>query len=76
MSILYGYSSLAIALVLPKGGRLVACERDTKSLEVAKRYYDLAGVSKKVDVKHGLAADTLNSMIQNGEGGRYFVLIS
>lgn len=43
-----GYSSLAIALVLPKGGRLVACERDAKSLEVAKRYYDLAGVSKKV----------------------------
>ncbi|XP_073313370.1 uncharacterized protein [Primulina huaijiensis] len=66
-----GYSSLAIALVLPEGGRLVACERDTKSLEVAKRYYDLAGVSKKVDVKHGLAADTLKSMIQNGEGGSY-----
>ncbi|XP_073026316.1 uncharacterized protein [Primulina eburnea] len=66
-----GYSSLAIALVLPEGGRLVACERDAKSLEVAKRYYDLAGVSKKVDVKHGLAADTLKSMIQNGEGGSY-----
>ncbi|XP_073128846.1 uncharacterized protein [Henckelia pumila] len=66
-----GYSSLAVALVLPEGGRLVACERDDKSLEVAKRYYDLAGVSKKVDVKHGLAADTLKSMIQNGEGGSY-----
>ncbi|KAI3468386.1 hypothetical protein Pfo_030103 [Paulownia fortunei] len=66
-----GYSSLAVALVLPEGGQLVACERDAKSLEVAQRYYDRAGVSKKVNVKHGLAADTLKSMIQNGEGCSY-----
>lgn len=43
-----GYSSLAVALVLPESGRLVACERDGKALEVAKRYYDQAGVSHKV----------------------------
>lgn len=43
-----GYSSLAIALVLPESGYLVACERDSKSLEVAKRYYKQAGVSHKV----------------------------
>nr|GMD92741.1 O-methyltransferase MdmC-like isoform X1 [Ipomoea batatas] len=66
-----GYSSLAIALVLPEQGCLVACERDEKSIEVAKRYYDRAGVSGKVDVRHGIAADTLRSMIQNGEGCSY-----
>lgn len=43
-----GYSSLAIALVLPETGYLVACERDDKSLEVAERYYKQAGVSHKV----------------------------
>lgn len=66
-----GYSSLAVALVLPEGGHLVACERDGKVIEVAKRYYDRAGVSHKVDVRHGLAADTLKSLIQNGESCRY-----
>lgn len=66
-----GYSSLAIALVLPESGRLVACERDAVCLEVAKRYYDRAGVSHKVDVKHGLAADVLRSMIQMGEACSY-----
>ncbi|KAK1366881.1 Tricin synthase 1 [Heracleum sosnowskyi] len=66
-----GYSSLAVALVLPESGRLVACERDGKALEVAKRYYDQAGVSHKVDVRHGLAADALKLMIQNGEGCSY-----
>ncbi|KAF7130575.1 hypothetical protein RHSIM_Rhsim10G0083000 [Rhododendron simsii] len=37
---LAGYSSLAIALVLPELGCLVACERDAICLEVAKRYYE------------------------------------
>ncbi|GFQ06177.1 probable caffeoyl-coa o-methyltransferase 2 [Phtheirospermum japonicum] len=66
-----GYSSLAVALVLPERGQLVACERDAKSLEVAQRYYTRAGISNKVKVKHGLAADTLKSMIENGEGSSY-----
>lgn len=48
ISVLQGYSSLAVALVLPDSGVLVACERDKNSLEVAKRYYDRAGVSHKV----------------------------
>lgn len=43
-----GYSSLAIALALPKTGHLVACERDAKCLEVANKYYEKAGVSHKV----------------------------
>ncbi|KAK7401697.1 hypothetical protein VNO78_13374 [Psophocarpus tetragonolobus] len=66
-----GYSSLAIALVLPESGHLVACERDAKSLDVAKKYYQLAGVSHKVDVKLGLAMNSLESLILNGEAGSY-----
>ncbi|KAL3537656.1 hypothetical protein ACH5RR_001022 [Cinchona calisaya] len=66
-----GYSSLAIALALPEGGRLIACEKDAKSLDVAQKYYERAGVSHKVDVKHGLAADSLKSMILNGESCSY-----
>lgn len=49
-----GYSSLAIALVLPESSRLVACERHAKSLDVAKKYYQLAGVSHKVYVAYML----------------------
>ncbi|VVB06573.1 unnamed protein product [Arabis nemorensis] len=66
-----GYSSLAVALALPESGCLVACDRDSNSLEVAKRYYELAGVSHKVIVKHGLAAESLKSLIENGEGSSY-----
>ncbi|KAJ9171623.1 hypothetical protein P3X46_014961 [Hevea brasiliensis] len=66
-----GYSSLAVALVLPESGCLVACERDANSLDVAKRYYERAGVSHKVNVKHGMAADILSSLIMNGEASSY-----
>ncbi|KAJ4803760.1 Caffeoyl-CoA O-methyltransferase 1 [Rhynchospora pubera] len=66
-----GYSSLAVALALPDSGRLVACERDGRCLEVAKRFYEQAGVSHKVDVRHALAVDTLNSLILSGETNSY-----
>ncbi|KAK9145936.1 hypothetical protein Sjap_005839 [Stephania japonica] len=66
-----GYSSLAIALALPESGRLIACERDGQSLEIAKKYYKQAGVSHKVDVRHALAIDTLNALILHGEADSY-----
>ncbi|KAJ8898745.1 hypothetical protein K2173_004969 [Erythroxylum novogranatense] len=66
-----GYSSLAVALALPESGCLVACERDEKVLRVAKSYYQRAGVSHKVKVKHGMAADILKSMIMDGEACSY-----
>lgn len=45
-----GYSSLAVALALPPGGRLVAFDRDAKTMEVACKYWQLAGVQDKVCV--------------------------
>ncbi|XP_072993356.1 uncharacterized protein [Typha latifolia] len=66
-----GYSSLAVALALPESGHLVACERDAKCLEIAKKYYERAGVSHKVDVKLGLAADSLRALLFNGEACSY-----
>uniref|UniRef100_A0A2P2KEK5 Uncharacterized protein MANES_01G237200 n=1 Tax=Rhizophora mucronata TaxID=61149 RepID=A0A2P2KEK5_RHIMU len=66
-----GYSSLAVALALPASGYLVACERDAQSLQVARSFYERASVSHKVDVKHGMAAVILESMISNGEACSY-----
>lgn len=46
-----GYSSLAVALALPAGGRLYALDRDPKTLAVAQRYWDAAGVADKASVE-------------------------
>jgi hypothetical protein len=43
-----GYSSVAMALALPEDGRLVACDRDPKAMEVARSYWQQAGVTDKV----------------------------
>jgi predicted O-methyltransferase YrrM len=71
VGVFHGYSSLAVALVLPEWGRLVACERDERCLDVARKYYERAGVTHKVDVRHGLAMDSLQYLLDNGEGGSY-----
>lgn len=49
-----GYSSLAVALALPPDGRLVAFDRDAKTMAVAQKYWQLAGVSDKVRTRPGL----------------------
>jgi predicted O-methyltransferase YrrM len=43
-----GYSSLAVALSLPPDGRLLAFDRDAKTMAVAQRYWEAAGVADKV----------------------------
>jgi predicted O-methyltransferase YrrM len=45
-----GYSSIAMALALPPGGRLVACDRDPRAMEMARDYWQRAGVADKASV--------------------------
>lgn len=66
-----GYSSLAVALALPDSGRLVACERCELHLGTALKYYHLAGVSHKVTARCGLALDSLQQLLDNGEAESY-----
>eukprot|EP00249_Psilotum_nudum_P009664 c22077_g1_i1 orf=585-1526(-) len=66
-----GYSSLAVALVLPDSGHLVACEKDEISLGIAQKYYKRAGVTHKVDVRQGLALNTLRDLIQDDKANSF-----
>jgi predicted O-methyltransferase YrrM len=58
-----GYSSLAMALALPDVGRIVACDVSEEYTSVAKRYWQKAGVEKKIDLRLGPAVATLDKMI-------------
>src|SRR5438309_240604 len=53
-----GYSALAVALALPDDGRIVACDINEEYTSVATRYWKAAGVSHKIDLRLGPAADT------------------
>jgi len=66
-----GYSTLAMALALPKDGRIVACDIDEETTAVARRYWREAGVDQRVDLRIGDARETLRGLIDSGESGRY-----
>jgi predicted O-methyltransferase YrrM len=62
-----GYSSLVVALALPESGTVIACDRDPESTAIARRYWELAGVSHKIDLRLAPALDTLDQLIADGE---------
>ena len=66
-----GYSSLAVALALPDDGRLVACDVNEEWTSMARRYWEKAGVARKIELKLAPAQATLDEMIAQGEAGTY-----
>ena len=57
-----GYSTIWLARALPEDGRLVTLELDQHHATVARDNLERAGVSCKVDIRTGLAADSLAAM--------------
>ncbi len=66
-----GYSSLCVALALPPGGHIVACDSSEEWTAVARRYWREAGVDGKIDLRLGPAVATLDSLLAAGEAGRF-----
>jgi caffeoyl-CoA O-methyltransferase len=57
-----GYSSLAMASVLPPGGRIDTCEVDEAHAEVARRYLEEAGLADRVTIHLGPALETIERL--------------
>lgn len=47
---------------LPRDGQAVGIDRDTKSLEVAKRYVEEAGLADLADFRNGEALEALQGV--------------
>jgi caffeoyl-CoA O-methyltransferase len=58
-----GYSSLCIASGMPSSGRLVACDVNEKWTNIAQRYWDKAGVRKRIELRLGPALETLDQLM-------------
>ena len=61
-----GYSSLAMAQVLPSDGHLLACDVSTEWTAIARKYWDEAGVSDRVHLVIAPAAETLAAEVAAG----------
>jgi len=57
-----GYSALAVALALPKDGRIVCCDVSEEFTNVGKPFWKKARVEKKIDLRIGPALETLKTL--------------
>lgn len=66
-----GYSSLVMAMALPPGGRILACDIDPDTTAIARQYWARAEVADKVDLRLAPALQTLDAEVAAGHAGRY-----
>ncbi len=57
-----GYSSLCVARAIPADGRMLCCDVNEEWTNIARRYWERAGVASKITLKLGPAADTLKAI--------------
>ena len=57
-----GYSSICIARGLGAGGRLLCCDVSEEWTSVARKYWEKAGLSDRIELRLGPALDTLRAL--------------
>ena len=66
-----GYSSLVVAIALPEDGKLVACDVSEEYTSIARRYWEQAGVTHKIDLYIAPALETLEKLLAKGEADSF-----
>jgi len=62
-----GYSALSVALALPENGQVVACDVSEEFTAIARRYWEMAGVANKIDLRIAPAVETLDRLLAEGQ---------
>ena len=66
-----GYSALAMALALPPGGRLIACDVSDEWTATARRFWREAGVEGRIELRLAPALQTARSLLDAGAAGSF-----
>ena len=66
-----GYSSTAVAMALPEDGRIVCCDISEAWTSMARRCWDEAGVTGKIDLRIAPATETLDGLLADGAESTY-----
>jgi predicted O-methyltransferase YrrM len=66
-----GYSSISMALGMPKDGELVACDVSDEYTSVARRYWKEAGLDSLVTLHIAPAVETLQRLLDEGQAGTF-----
>ena len=57
-----GYSAICVARGLTEGGELVTCDLNGDWTQIARRYFEEAGVADRIDLRLGPALETLRAL--------------
>ena len=57
-----GYSALCVARGLPEDGQLICCDVSEEWTSIARRYWEKAGVSDRIELRLGPAIETLRAL--------------
>ena len=66
-----GYSALSVAMALPDDGKVIACDINVEWTKIAKRFWEMAGVTHKIDLRLAPALQTLQSLIDDNQSGTF-----
>lgn len=66
-----GYSALAVALALPPGGRVLACDISDEYTRIGVPFWQRAGVADRIELVLAPALDTLDARLAAGAAGQY-----
>ena len=66
-----GYSALVVAMALPEDGQIIACDINKEWTDIARRYWDEAGVAHKINLRLGPAVETLQALLAGGGKGTF-----
>src|SRR5437667_8513136 len=69
VGVFLGYSSTWVALALPAGGKVIACDRSEEFTARARQTWREAGVEDRIELRLGVALDTLKELLDRGESG-------
>lgn len=62
-----GYSALAVALVLPPDGKLIACDVNDEFTRIGRPFWKEAGVESKIDLRLQPGLKTLDELLKDGQ---------
>ena len=71
IGVFMGYSSTWVALAMPAGSKLVACDINEEYAAIARRTWREAGVEDRVELRLGSALDSLDALLAEGQAGSF-----
>jgi predicted O-methyltransferase YrrM len=71
VGVFLGYSSTWVALALPAGGRIIACDQSEEYTAQARQLWRAAGVEDKIELRLAPALETLDGLIAAGGAGSF-----